>query len=400
MFNLAYKLFMVPYQIEYNVKLGSYTVTSTTWKKYFTLILTGISAILASAMVNSAFSEVSLRTPAVIFEVAPEIGDIYLCFTIWYVVWRRKNAVCAFWTLMTLQTYKLWRRDEVQTHFHINESFMKNPQIFSSKPPKRKSVDKKGNLLYPSIFCVIILLLVAVLDVIKIIGTFATFHGEKSVGTFLNFLKTGLFLPTEEPKTWNEINTAELLVFCCLSFLMCYIKVFKGFAILLAIAGVIVILQNACELEEYLKTEADQLKIIQAFQHFRDFLEVINEIIGPIIFGVGIVCAPSFSVANLARIMVSWNYESPNIWVTMWIYTFVLMGSAEVINKIDEFREWILENGEGEYEQHLFCMFVDLTQNPVGIRGMQYFTVTYSFVAQMSSAVVTFTIILLQFQSG
>jgi len=51
--------------------------------------------------------------------------------------------------------------------------------------------------------------------------------------------------------------------------------------------------------------------------------------------------------------------------------------------KTDEFREWILESGEGEYEQQLFGMFVDLTQNQVGIRGMQCFTVTYSFLAQV-----------------
>lgn len=49
----------------------------------------------------------------------------------------------------------------------------------------------------------------------------------------------------------------------------------------------------------------------------------------------------------------------------------------------DEFREWILECGAGQHENDFFAIFVDLTQNPLGIKGTDCFTLTYTFMAQV-----------------
>jgi len=75
-------------------------------------------------------------------------------------------------------------------------------------------------------------------------------------------------------------------------------------------------------------------EVIQAFQLFRDFLEAIYEIIGPVIFGIAIICAPTFYVANLARVLISWDHMSPIIWLTMLTYAIVLVGAAEVTTKV------------------------------------------------------------------
>ncbi|CAL8142907.1 unnamed protein product [Orchesella dallaii] len=400
MFNLAYSLAMTPYKVVYNEKQGTYTVVSGSARKYFSLFVTVITAIVSYNRTYSAFAQVSLRTPAIIFGVAPEIGDIYLCFTIWYVVWNRKNEVCRFWSLMSLQTYKLWRSNEPLRNLKIGDGDIYSLPKHNFAKSQKHSPSKRSFII-PMSSCAIILLMISILDLLKAFGGAYAFYSNDTFGMILDEMKDGFFITRDkELKDVEDLTVSNYLVILIFIVFTCYMKLLKAFAILLAIAGVAVIFKNSYDLEKFLKTETDQLNVIQAFQLYRDFLEAINEIIGPIMFGIAIVCAPTFYVANLASILVSWNiYRSPITWLTMIVYAVVLIGAAEVTNKTDEFREWILDSGEGEYEHQLFGMFVDLTQNPVGVRGMQCFTVTYSFLAQIFSAVVTFTIILLQFQS-
>lgn len=48
-----------------------------------------------------------------------------------------------------------------------------------------------------------------------------------------------------------------------------------------------------------------------------------------------------------------------------------------------EFKEWIIEYGEGDNETQLFAIFVEISQNPLGLRGMGCFTITYGFLSKV-----------------
>lgn len=339
-------------------------------------MISSVAALFACVTSNSAISRASLRTPALIFLIAPEIGDTILCFLFWYLLWTQQNGIAHHVSLLSLKTCRKWQ----PTNLKQDLRFSKNFPLVS--------------------ICILFVITTVTFDMLKLYSRI--YQGppgapKSYLGNMFQELRRGLFLDDRSSLQWIEMNKFEVAITAIYLIFTCYLKIVKSLAILLTLGGICTAYKNSLNLAKFTGQVSSQEKAIQAFQAFQEFLQSINQIIGPLVFGMGILCGPTFMIANISTIFVRWDLSSPINWLTMAIYYVFFFLGAEVSNETDEFREWILNKGQGPYESQLFSVFVDLTQSPLGIQGMECFTMTNGFMAQTMGAVVNFAIILLQF---
>lgn len=304
----------------------------------------------------------------------------------WFVIWRKQNKIRIFYSHLSSGTPSKWHYQDKNSTEKISRS----------------------SQFKISFACILIISIFVLFDMFKLATRIKAEPGKVFDGVIsklFNELQVGLGLTAtiEENLPLKYLDPHEYFITLGYLTFTCIFKIVKAFAILLCLAGICTAFKEACELEQYLSHEKSSLKAIHAFFQYQEFIEALNEVIGPLVFGLAIVCAPTFMVANMGTILIIWNLNSPSNWLTMMAYTCILLIAAEVPNRVDSFREWIYEKAGSDEDsdtiddKQLFSVFVNLTQNPVGVQGFECFTITYGFMSQMMSAVVTFVIIMIQF---
>lgn len=200
----------------------------------------------------------------------------------WYVTWTREKQVSAFFTLMSLRTFDSWRSTghrSLDSGFNQDldvDQFLvhrKHPFHASNHGVDKKEVKTKRSRrskLFPVTLCFIIIFLIELAEILKLYGK-ATAGMTSS--TFLSSLKAHFTLVWGDlsrgfgfgdgnvTKSWEELSTLEIFLTSMLFQMNLSLKMVKGFAILLCIAGVALIYRSSGELVEYLNKETDQVHV-------------------------------------------------------------------------------------------------------------------------------------------
>lgn len=289
------------------------------------MVLSAISAICACISANSALSRADLSSPSIIFKIAPDVGDTFLCFSFWYVIWTRQREISTYFSLLSLHTHNKWRLVEFGNGNGEHQG--KNYTNWRSRKFPLTTV------------IILMVLLIVGFDMLKTCSRLRSrspsveFY-RSLMGANFQDLRNGLMLDNRSDKVLEEMELYEIIISSVYMIFTIYCKLVKAFALLLCSAGVLVVYSNSCDFKEYLLKEIDQLKVMHAFQAFQDFIESVNQVTGPIVFSIAIVCAPTFFVANLGSLLIVWNLDSPITWLTYIIYIVIFLPAAEVTNQV------------------------------------------------------------------
>ncbi|CAL8142916.1 unnamed protein product [Orchesella dallaii] len=404
--NFLYVICVSPFKVKFNRAEGTYTVSSSFLHK--------VSDLKNNLKVgNNLILHFNLATYVPYSQVLPALthafGILYTLVLLYFSGSRLSlaNPKCIFHSAVAYSRYIIYyallltfwtRRSHFESFFSATSDY-----VSSKLSPRERGNDSKDETkakIVTWICCLFMIPSSIAIDVVHYTGgsglsDYIYKSIDKGAGDVLSVFGSR---NTSVPASSKVITDFEYGFTLFYDFIGIYVRTCNHAAVLFCTFAAVTMYQRAVTFVASVSNDRDQEKVIQSYVDFCKFGSNLNKMCGYVVFGT-VACSPPFFVVYFIGTFTNWEYTGPRVIFYSSMYCFLYIIAAEAASKIGEFKEWIIEYGEGKNESQLFAMFVEVSQNPMGLRGLECFTVTYGLLSKMFAIVVTFTIILLQFET-
>lgn len=153
-------------------------------------------------------------------------------------------------------------------------------------------------------------------------------------------------------------------------------------------------------LDDHEEMEQGHLYLLDKFRICKEFSQTLNRAVGYLLFAYVFSLIMYLSTSLDAVLVTPDLFGKFRVAFFLSVFILVFLIGSEVVNQVDRMRAWLFDwrNSRVLSDREMQTLLEEIASKPIAISGNGMFTITYSTFMQVMTTIVTFFIIILQFQ--